>query len=202
MREGGTGVLIVQHPLALDPIHFLNNRLAGRDGASYFDLADRRRNAPLPRNSALIVYSQYTDRTQMNWYPKATQFCDKWAEVIRILLERHKGDARVAVYPYGGMQHQGDRTRRLAAARKKVNRRRHPACNDEAMDLTKMLTELRAERESIEQAILVLERLARGGTRRGRPPEWMRRLEAAEAKPEKRRGRPPGTKNKPKTEPE
>ena len=65
-----------------------------------------------------------------------------------------------------------------------------------------MLTELRAERESIEQAILVLERLARGGTRRGRPPEWMRRLEAAEAQPEKRRGRPPGTKNKPKTETE
>jgi hypothetical protein len=82
----------------------------------------------------------------------------------------------------------------------KLNRRGLPPCNDEAMDLTKMLTELRAERESIEQAILVLERLARGGTRRGRPPEWMRRLEAAEPKPEKRRGRPPGTKNKPKTE--
>ncbi|MBM3725889.1 MAG: hypothetical protein FJW40_10760 [Acidobacteria bacterium] len=52
-----------------------------------------------------------------------------------------------------------------------------------------MLTELRQEREQIEEAILSLERLARGrGKRRGRPPAWM-----AEAK---RRGRPPGSKNK------
>jgi len=41
-----------------------------------------------------------------------------------------------------------------------------------------MLADLRQEREQIEEAILTLERLARG---RG-----------------KRRGRPPGTKNKPK----
>jgi hypothetical protein len=57
------------------------------------------------------------------------------------------------------------------------------------MDVTKMLAELRTEREQIEEAILTLERLARGrGKRRGRPPSWM---VAA-----KRRGRPPGSKNK------
>jgi hypothetical protein len=34
-----------------------------------------------------------------------------------------------------------------------------------------MLAELRAEREQVEEAIVVLERLARGqGRRRGRPP--------------------------------
>jgi hypothetical protein len=39
------------------------------------------------------------------------------------------------------------------------------------MDVTKMLTELRQEREQIEEAIMTLERLARGrGRRRGRPP--------------------------------
>jgi hypothetical protein len=42
------------------------------------------------------------------------------------------------------------------------------------MDLTKMLFQLRSEREQIEQAILVLESLAKGGgKRRGRPPKWM-----------------------------
>ena len=42
------------------------------------------------------------------------------------------------------------------------------------MDITKMLHELRSEREGVEQAILVLERIARGrGRRRGRPPAWM-----------------------------
>lgn len=42
------------------------------------------------------------------------------------------------------------------------------------MDVNKMLTELRQEREAIEEAIMILERLARGrGKRRGRPPAWM-----------------------------
>ncbi len=61
------------------------------------------------------------------------------------------------------------------------------------MDITKMLAELRSEREHIEEAILTLERLARGrGRRRGRPPAWMATI--------KRRGRPPGSKNRPKSE--
>jgi hypothetical protein len=49
------------------------------------------------------------------------------------------------------------------------------------MDILKMLTELRAEREHIEQAILVMERLAAGarGKRRGRPPKWMSAVAAA-----------------------
>jgi hypothetical protein len=42
------------------------------------------------------------------------------------------------------------------------------------MDVTKMLADLRQEREQIEEAILTLERLARGrGKRRGRPPIWL-----------------------------
>lgn len=63
------------------------------------------------------------------------------------------------------------------------------------MDISKMLAELRQERAAVEEAILILERLARGrGKRRGRPPLWM-----SEAQPSvKRRGRPPGSKNKPK----
>lgn len=73
-----------------------------------------------------------------------------------------------------------------------------------------MLAELRVEREQIEEAILTLERLARGrGRRRGRPPSWLK--EAAASLPDldhsqqgngsgthpaepRRRGRPPGSK--------
>lgn len=59
------------------------------------------------------------------------------------------------------------------------------------MDVSKILTELREERQQIEEAILSLERLARGrGRRRGRPPAWMAEVTT------KRRGRPPGSKNK------
>jgi hypothetical protein len=68
------------------------------------------------------------------------------------------------------------------------------------MDLTKMLVELREERAQIEEAILILERLARGrGKRRGRPPLWMTQGGNGNTEsPIKRRGRPPGSKNKPK----
>jgi hypothetical protein len=59
------------------------------------------------------------------------------------------------------------------------------------MEITKMLAELRAERDGVIEAIAVLERLSFGrGKRRGRPPKWMAQV--------KRRGRPKGSKNKPK----
>jgi hypothetical protein len=64
-----------------------------------------------------------------------------------------------------------------------------PETGAQPMDVSKILDELRQEREQLEEAILSLERLARGrGRRRGRPPSWM--VEA------KKRGRPPGSKNK------
>jgi hypothetical protein len=69
------------------------------------------------------------------------------------------------------------------------------------MDVLKILADLRREREQIEEAILTLERLATGrGRRRGRPPAWMSQLNAQGPKPTevKRRGRPPGSKNKTK----
>ena len=57
------------------------------------------------------------------------------------------------------------------------------------MDVLKMLTDLRQEREQIEEAIVTLERLARGrGRRRGRPPSWLAAI--------KKRGRPVGSKNR------
>jgi len=78
-----------------------------------------------------------------------------------------------------------------------------------------MLAELRLEREQIEEAILTLERLARGrGRRRGRPPGWLKDAgggptDSGENSTEesstrnlsfvpepRRRGRPPGSGNK------
>lgn len=78
------------------------------------------------------------------------------------------------------------------------------------LDIDKMLAELRVEREQIEEAILTLERLARGrGRRRGRPPSWLKEAAgsvsemedgqqpngaATHAAEPRRRGRPPGSK--------
>jgi hypothetical protein len=61
-----------------------------------------------------------------------------------------------------------------------------------------MLADFRQERAQIEEAITALERLAFGrGKRRRHPPAWM-----IVASVPKRRGRPPGSKNKPKEETE
>jgi hypothetical protein len=63
------------------------------------------------------------------------------------------------------------------------------------MDIGKVLQELRTELQQVEEAILSLERMAAGsGRRRGRPPAWI--LAARETEPVKKRGRPPGSKNR------
>jgi hypothetical protein len=61
------------------------------------------------------------------------------------------------------------------------------------MDLQKVLADLKKERATLEEAILTLERLARGsGKRRGRPPRWMSEIgKKADEKPAGRRGRRP-----------
>jgi len=61
------------------------------------------------------------------------------------------------------------------------------------MDIAKMLSELRLERTQLDEAILSLERLAAGNTKkRGRPPAWM---VAAKQLSQKQRGRPSGLKS-------
>ena len=52
------------------------------------------------------------------------------------------------------------------------------------VNLDRILAELRDERTAIDEAILVLERLARGtGKRRGRPPKWLADLVNADNRP-------------------
>ncbi|MDQ2776920.1 MAG: lactate racemase domain-containing protein [Acidobacteriota bacterium] len=109
VREGGTGVVIVQNPLGIDPVHYLNNRLAGRNGATQFDLTARRVSGVRRKSSKnfnLIVYSQYMTRNMENDYRGGTIFCDNWSDVVANLRKLHPGDPKVAVYPYAGMQHQ------------------------------------------------------------------------------------------------
>jgi hypothetical protein len=58
------------------------------------------------------------------------------------------------------------------------------------VNILTILSDLRREREQLDEAIVSLERLAHGRERRrGRPPAWLK-------EPAKRRGRPPGSKSK------
>jgi hypothetical protein len=59
------------------------------------------------------------------------------------------------------------------------------------MDINRMLSELRSELAGVEQAIVVLERIARGrGKRRGRPPAWMSQARLFSQAPKKPARRP------------
>jgi hypothetical protein len=60
------------------------------------------------------------------------------------------------------------------------------------MDTAKLIAELRTELQLIDQAIFSLARIGIHGKRRGRPPVWMKNAAV------KKRGRPAGSKNKPK----
>lgn len=64
------------------------------------------------------------------------------------------------------------------------------------MDISKILEDLRRERQQLEEAILSLERLAVGGKRRGRPPAWIVAAQQTQTPTPRGPGRPPGSKNK------
>ena len=63
-----------------------------------------------------------------------------------------------------------------------------------------MLGHLRQELALITETINTLERLIRGqGKRRGRPPKWLTEPAPKQTEGPKRRGRPPGSKNRKKS---
>jgi hypothetical protein len=128
VREGGIGVAIMQHPWGHRLTHYVGQRGGNKVFREGYDApmlaAARRGTAPASagrgaggarggrgggpgrRNYELVVYSQYMDREQSKGFPQGTIVCDKWADVIATLQKKHKGDARVALYPYGATQHQ------------------------------------------------------------------------------------------------
>jgi hypothetical protein len=71
------------------------------------------------------------------------------------------------------------------------------------MDIDEILNEFRKQRDQLEEAIIAMYRLQLGGgKRRGRPPAWMQNIKSVSrvksSDTPKRRGRPPGSKNKAK----
>jgi lactate racemase len=104
LREGGTGVLIIQNPHVMTSWNYWNESTTYRNGRTYWDMLAARK----PRgSSALLIYSQYLDQRSLNYplFPAGTLFARTWDEVIAQLRARHRGDAKVAVYPYCAIQH-------------------------------------------------------------------------------------------------
>lgn len=102
VKDGGTGVLIMQHPVGISAWHYLYQPGYSGKGDPLAVLTPKTSRAP---KYQLIVYSQYMQKPQMNMFPDGTLFAATWDDVIRLFKERHKGDSRAAVYPYGTLQH-------------------------------------------------------------------------------------------------
>jgi nickel-dependent lactate racemase len=105
LREGGSAVLIAQHPDAMSTFHYLGERWR-YDGHPYWDLMESDRN-PVRQAGQLIVFSQYMQKRDVNRISaKHVHLAQSWDDVIQLLQRHHRTEARVAVYPYAGIQHQ------------------------------------------------------------------------------------------------
>jgi nickel-dependent lactate racemase len=104
VRDGGTGVLILQHPEGIHAWHYLLQP-GYPPGKNYWDTVAGRASKTAAPKFQLIVYSQYLARKSHEEFPAGTLFAATWEEAVRQLMARHKGDARVAVYPATGVQH-------------------------------------------------------------------------------------------------
>jgi hypothetical protein len=97
-------VLIIQHPQGVSAMHYWGEHMQGREGKTHLDALDAPR-PPLPGQRHLIVFSQYADKRLKNRFSKDTFFAGTWADVIAQIENRHRGQVRVAVYPYAAIQH-------------------------------------------------------------------------------------------------
>ncbi len=105
LREGGSAVLIAQHPDALSTIHYLGERW-NYDGHPYWELLDPG-SPPVSQAGQLIVLSQYMHKRDVNRISaKHVKLARSWDDVTSLLEKHHGSEARVAVYPYANMQHQ------------------------------------------------------------------------------------------------
>lgn len=105
LREGGSAVLVAQHPDAMSTFHYLGERWS-YDAHPYWDLMESDSN-PVRQAAQLIVFSQYMQKRDVNRISaKYVHLAQSWDDVIQLLQRHHRTEARVAVYPYAGMQHQ------------------------------------------------------------------------------------------------
>lgn len=105
LKDGGSIVVINQNPMGEYVWHYLDE-VNTYHGESFFKQRASRK-PRFPQASQVLLYSQYLQRRELDsphFPPEAIGF-GTWQEVIDRLKQQHRGDARVAVYPYAGMQH-------------------------------------------------------------------------------------------------
>ena len=101
----GSIVLIDQNPMGEFAWHYLDGAKFNQ-GNGWFAQRDKRRKR-YPRAKQVLLYSQYLQRRELDnpYFPPEVEGFRSWPDVVARLKAAHKGDVKVAVYPYAGLQH-------------------------------------------------------------------------------------------------
>lgn len=104
LRDGGSAVIIAQHPDAMSTMHYLNERRY-YGGRWYHDNYEDDLNR-VEQASQLIIFSQYMQKRDVDKFStNNVHLARSWDEVLNLLQKQHRSDARVALYPYANIQH-------------------------------------------------------------------------------------------------
>ena len=104
LRDGGSAVIIAQHPDAMSTMHYLNERRY-HGGHWYEENLEDDRNT-VDQAVQIIIFSQYMQKRDVDKFSsKNLRLAKSWDDVINLLQKQHRTDTRVAVYPYANIQH-------------------------------------------------------------------------------------------------
>ena len=104
LRDGGSAVLIAQHPDALTTMHYLNERRYYLGHRKWDNPESKKRT--VQQASQIIVFSQYMQKRDIDQLgSKRLHLARSWDVVLELLKKEHRTDSLVAVYPYAGIQH-------------------------------------------------------------------------------------------------
>ena len=104
LRDGGSAVIIAQHPDAMSTMHYLNERRY-HGGHWYKENLEDDRNT-VEQAAQLIIFSQYMQKRDVDKFSSNNvHLVRSWDEVMTLLQKQHPTDTRVAVYPYANIQH-------------------------------------------------------------------------------------------------
>lgn len=104
LRDGGSAVLIAQHPDALTTMHYLNERRYYMGQRKWDNPESEKRT--VQQASQIIVFSEYMQKRDIDLLSsKRLHLARSWNEVLALLEKEHRTDSRAAVYPYAGIQH-------------------------------------------------------------------------------------------------
>lgn len=105
LKPGGSIVVVNQNPLGELVWHYLDEARFNK-GQSWTAQRDQRKRR-FPQAGQVIIYSQYLQRRELDnpYFPPEAQGVRSWPEVVAALRQQHKSDAKVAIYPYVGIQH-------------------------------------------------------------------------------------------------